>query len=106
MSIVQVPQGFSIARSTPLFGRQSVPQALLRRHNTGPGVYGQVCVMTGTLKYFGFADADADEPEKTIVVAEGEFVVSPPQYWHRVELSADARFNINFWSSGPLAENG
>ncbi|MGB5444911.1 MAG: cytoplasmic protein, partial [Psychromonas sp.] len=23
---------------------------------------------------------------------------SPPQYWHRIELSEDAQFNINFWS--------
>ncbi|PMC21683.1 cytoplasmic protein, partial [Klebsiella aerogenes] len=22
---------------------------------------------------------------------------SPPQYWHRIELSDDAQFNINFW---------
>lgn len=22
----------------------------------------------------------------------------PPQYWHRVELSEDAQFNINFWA--------
>ncbi|WP_461605908.1 DUF1971 domain-containing protein, partial [Aeromonas allosaccharophila] len=37
-------------------------------------------------------------PEITLVIRAGEFATSPPQYWHRVELSEDARFNIHFWA--------
>ncbi len=54
--------------------------------------------MQGTVIFYGFADEQATEPEKRIVINAGEFAVSPPQYWHRVELSEDAQFNINFWS--------
>nr|WP_255016865.1 hypothetical protein [Psychrobacter sp. PraFG1]UTT87723.1 hypothetical protein MN210_16650 [Psychrobacter sp. PraFG1] len=32
------------------------------------------------------------------MIQAGQFAVSPPQYWHRIELSDDAQFNINFWS--------
>ncbi|WP_260391693.1 DUF1971 domain-containing protein, partial [Aeromonas enteropelogenes] len=39
-----------------------------------------------------------EEPEVSLVVRAGEFATSPPQYWHRVELSEDARFNIHFWA--------
>jgi tellurite resistance-related uncharacterized protein len=33
-----------------------------------------------------------------VVIEAGQFATSPPQYWHRIELSDDAQFNINFWS--------
>ena len=32
------------------------------------------------------------------MIHAGQFATSPPQYWHRVELSEDARFNIHFWA--------
>ncbi|MGS3185954.1 DUF1971 domain-containing protein [Aeromonas taiwanensis] len=34
----------------------------------------------------------------------GEFATSPPRYWHRVELSEDARFNIHFWAEQGLSD--
>ena len=80
------------------FTRQSVPAALLTHHNTAAGVFGQLCVMEGTVTYHGFADEQAEEPELSLVIRAGEFATSPPQYWHRVELSEDARFNIHFWA--------
>ncbi|MGR6839185.1 DUF1971 domain-containing protein [Aliivibrio wodanis] len=41
---------------------------------------------------------EATEPEIKVVINAGQFATSPPQYWHRIELSDDAQFNINFWS--------
>ena len=82
----------------PFFTRQNVPPALLTHHNTAVGVFGQLCVMEGTVTYHGFADEQAEEPEVSLVIRAGEFATSPPQYWHRVELSEDARFNIHFWA--------
>lgn len=52
--------------------------------------------MEGTVTYYGFADENATEPEIKVVINAGAFATSPPQYWHRVELSDDAQFNINF----------
>ncbi len=56
--------------------------------------------MQGTVTFYGFANEAATEPEQTIVIAAGQFAVSPPEYWHRVELTDDAQFNINFWTEG------
>ena len=56
--------------------------------------------MQGEVTFYGFANEAAIEPEQTIVIKAGQFAVSPPQYWHRVELSEDAQFNINFWTEG------
>ncbi|MFT6268310.1 MAG: tellurite resistance-related uncharacterized protein [Alphaproteobacteria bacterium] len=52
--------------------------------------------MQGTVTFFGFANEEDTEPEKTVVIQAGTFATSPPQYWHSVELSDDAQFNINF----------
>ena len=102
-----IPRDWTIQRSTPFFTKDNVPAALLSHHNTAEGVFGQICVMAGTLTYYGFPDKETMEPEVVITVTAGEFTTTPPQYWHRVELSDDAQFNVNFWSdkdrkNGPL----
>lgn len=96
MSHLRIPASWKVKRSTPFFTKQNVPAALLTHHNTAAGVFGQLCVMEGTVTYYGFADEQATEPEAKVVINAGQFATSPPQYWHRIELSDDAQFNINF----------
>jgi len=98
MSHLRIPANWTVQRSTPFFGKESVPAALLSHHNTAQGVFGQLCVMEGVVTYYGFADEAATEPEIKVVINAGQFATSPPQYWHRIEISDDAQFNINFWS--------
>ncbi|EBC7971882.1 DUF1971 domain-containing protein [Salmonella enterica] len=97
MSHLRIPANWKVKRSTPFFTKENVPAALLSHHNTAAGVFGQLCVMEGTVTYYGFAYETATEPEVKVVINAGQFATSPPQYWHRVELSDDARFNIHFW---------
>ncbi|MTH44990.1 DUF1971 domain-containing protein [Intestinirhabdus alba] len=98
MSHQRIPAHWTIKRSTPFFTKETVPAALLTHHNTAEGIFGQLCVMEGTVTYYGFANAEATEPEVKVVIEAGSFATSPPQYWHRIELTDDARFNINFWA--------
>ncbi|OCH16327.1 DUF1971 domain-containing protein [Aliivibrio sp. 1S128] len=97
-SHLRIPANWTIQRSTPFFTKDNVPEALLTHHNTAAEVFGQLCVMEGVVTYYGFADSEATEPELKVVINAGQFATSPPQYWHRIELSDDAQFNINFWS--------
>ena len=99
MSHHRIPADWTIQRSTPFFTKDNVPAGLLSHHNTAEGVFGQLCVMEGTVTYFGYASKEATEPEVTVVINAGQFATSPPQYWHSIELSDDAQFNINFWSA-------
>ncbi|WP_417763922.1 DUF1971 domain-containing protein [Shewanella sp.] len=98
MNQLSIPKDWTIQRSTPFFTKDNVPQALLSHHNTTAGVFGQLCVMAGVVTYYGFADEHAKEAEIKRVIPAGSFAISPPQYWHRIELSDDAQFNLNFWS--------
>jgi tellurite resistance-related uncharacterized protein len=94
----RIPAHWTVQRATKFFTKDNVPPALVTRHNTAEGVFGQLCVMEGTVTYFGFADAEATEPETKIVINAGEFGTSPPEYWHKIELSDNAQFNLVFWA--------
>ena len=94
----RIPPHWTVQRSTKFFTKENVPPALVTRHNTAEGVFGQLCVMEGTVTYLGFADAEVTEPERKIVINAGEFATSPPEYWHKVELSDNAQFNLVFWA--------
>lgn len=94
----RIPSHWKIKRSTHIFTNENVPKALLTHHNTAEGVFGQICVLQGTVTFYGFAQEADTVPERTIVIQAGQFAISPPQYWHRVVLSEDAQFNINFWA--------
>lgn len=98
MSHLRIPKNWTIQRSTAFFTKENVPAALLSHHNTAEGVFGQLCVMEGQVTYYGFANREETEAEVKVVINAGQFATSPPQYWHRIELSDDAQFNINFWS--------
>ena len=98
MSHQRIPANWTVQRSTPFFTKGTVPSALLSHHNTAEGVFGQLCVMEGTVTYYGFANEHANEPEIKVVINAGQFATSPPEYWHRIEITDDAQFNINFWS--------
>lgn len=98
MSHPIIPNHWKIKRSTHFFTTENVPKALLTHHNTAEGIFGQICVMQGTVTFYGFANEEATEAEQIVIIKAGTFATSPPQYWHRVELSEDAQFNINFWS--------
>ncbi|MGL6121833.1 MAG: DUF1971 domain-containing protein [Shewanella sp.] len=104
MSHLRIPADWTIQRSTSFFTKATVPAALLSHHNTAVGVFGQLCVMEGTVTYYGFADEHATEPELVVVIHAGQFATSPPQYWHRIELTDDAQFNVNFWSEQDLRD--
>ena len=93
-----IPSHWRVKRSTPFFTKDNIPAALLTHHNTAEGIFGQICVMQGTVTFYGFANEQATDPEQVVVIHAGQFATSPPQYWHRVELSDDAQFNINFWA--------
>ncbi|MGP9421823.1 DUF1971 domain-containing protein [Rahnella sp. NRRL B-41462] len=94
-----IPSHYVHTRATPFFDKSNVPAALLSHHNTKAGVYGRLSVMHGTVKYFGFPDAENKAPDLELVIEAGNFGISPPQKWHRIELlTEDTYFNIDFFT--------
>jgi tellurite resistance-related uncharacterized protein len=103
----QIPFHFRHTRSTPFWNKETVPQALLTHHNTKKGVYGRLSVMAGAVKYIGFHNQHDETPEIEVVIEAGHFGISPPQYWHRIELLTDETyFNIDFFADPAHALEG
>lgn len=94
----QIPENFVKYKSSPVFEKNSVPKMFLHLHNTRAGVYGKICVISGTLKFFGFTERKGDIEQEISIVAGG-FAVSPPEYWHKVEfLTEKTKFQVNFYA--------
>lgn len=93
-----VPKDYVNYKSTPVYDIETVPKMLLHRHNTKVGVYGQIQVLKGQLKFVGFEERRG-EVDKEIIIKENETAISHPQYWHRVELlTPDTQFRVNFYA--------
>lgn len=102
-----IPKNYIHTRSTPFWNRDDAPQALMNHHNTKRGVFGRLSVMKGAVKYYGFPDADTMEPEMSVVIDEGHYGISPPEYWHCIEiLTEDTYFNIDFFADPDVLLEG
>ncbi|MGL5387383.1 MAG: DUF1971 domain-containing protein [Enterobacterales bacterium] len=103
----RIPVDYKHTRSTPFWDRETVPRALLTHHNTKKGVYGRLSVMQGAVKYKGFNNEQATEAEMEVIISAGQFGVSPPEYWHCIELmTPDTYFNLDFFAAPDLEMAG
>lgn len=101
-----IPAHFVNYKSTPTFTKDNVPKMFIHRHNTRAGVYGKICVLQGTLKFYGFSSSKG-EVEQEVIIQADQHAISPPQYWHKVEfLTDDCQFQVQFFADkdGPIAQ--
>ena len=93
-----IPENYINYKSTDVLDKDNVPKMFLHLHNTRAGVYGRICVLSGTLKFFGFASRKGTV-EQEIKIESGEVAVSPPEYWHKVEfLTENTTFKVEFYA--------
>jgi tellurite resistance-related uncharacterized protein len=103
----RIPADYRHTRSTPFWDRDTVPGALLTHHNTKKSVYGRLSVMQGAVKYIGFNHEHATDAEIEVIISAGQFGISPPEYWHRIELlTSDTYFNLDFFAAPDVELEG
>ncbi|NQZ07887.1 MAG: DUF1971 domain-containing protein [Algicola sp.] len=96
--MANIPDDFVNYKSTTVWSKETVPKTFLHDHNTRAGVYGRICVLSGSLKFTGFVERRG-EVDQEVIIAPGEFAVATPQYWHKVEfLGDDTQFKIEFFA--------
>ena len=99
-NMLRIPQSCIHTRSTPFWNKEIAPAGIFQRHldtGTRPGVYPRLSVMQGAVRYLGYAD-HAPEPDITLIIMSGHFVVFPHDKWHHIEvMSDDTLFNIEFF---------
>ncbi|MDN3716614.1 DUF1971 domain-containing protein [Vibrio breoganii] len=93
-----IPSDFVNYKKTDVFTKDTVPKMFLHEHNTKAGVYGKINVLKGCLKFTGFTERRGDAENETLIHV-GECLVSPPEYWHKVEfVTSDTQFFVEFYA--------
>ncbi|MEW6996297.1 DUF1971 domain-containing protein [Colwelliaceae bacterium BS250] len=95
---MNIPDDFVNYKTTFAMNKDNIPKMFLFEHNTKAGVYGKICVSVGELKFYGFSERRG-AVEQEITIKAGDFAVSPPEYWHKVELMTDdTEFKVEFFA--------
>ena len=97
-----LPQGCVPFARTSTFDQCKLPDGLRDHHNTSHGVWGEIVVERGMLRYDWL-----DGSGKSWDLARGEVGVIPAQLPHRIEpLSDDARFYLRLYRVGDDRDDG
>lgn len=82
-----------LVRTTDVFDNESIPAGLLRVHRIAAGTWGRLVVHSGSIRF-----VFEDDPDDEITVAAGQGIVIPPASPHRVRLSEQASFAVEFYT--------
>lgn len=77
---------------SPEFTETTVPAKLTSLHDTKSGVWGRLCVLTGSLKYI-----IPGPPIVSSIIEAGQIGIIRPEELHRVEMIGSVRFKIEFY---------
>jgi len=88
----QLPSDLTAYKKTPEFTEASIPQGLLKDHNTKQGVWGKIVVLDGSLEYI------IQEPEIEIIkLSSSKFGVVEPTIKHHVKPIGAVKFYVEFY---------
>lgn len=90
--LASLPEGVTIYAQTPLFTETSTPAKLTTLHDTKPGVWGKLVVMSGALDY-----VIPGPPEERLRVHQNNVAIIEPEKLHRVALSGSVQFWVEFY---------
>ena len=94
-----IPDGHEKYFESEEFTEATVPEKLLTRHDTKPGVWARIVVLDGSLEY-----VVPGAPERSRRLDTGDVGIIRPTEAHRVELIGMVRFKLEFYR--PREEEG
>ena len=72
----------------PVWNKDTMPEAVQRKHNTKVGTWGKITVLKGTLKFIELTE-DGEVIAEHFFEAGADNPMVQPQAWHRVEAATD-----------------
>lgn len=72
----------------PVWNKDTMPEAVQRKHNTKVGTWGKITVLKGTLKFIELTE-DGEVLAEHFFKAGADNPMAQPQAWHRVEAATD-----------------
>ncbi len=91
-AVSALPESARKYAETKVFTDATVPQALLDRHETKPGVWGRIVVLGGCLTYI----RNPGPSEQVERLGSGNFGIIRPAEPHRVAPDGAVRFKVEF----------
>ena len=91
MEYEELPAGLVPSGGTPEFTESTIPEALQREHALGPGRWGVLQVLEGSLRFVDMAKGGER------VLKASDRVVIHPESPHRVVVGDVVRFRIDFF---------
>lgn len=87
----RLPANVEKYAETPIFSEDTIPEKLLKLHDTKPGVWGRIVIIEGALDYF-----IPGPPEACTRLTQGVFGIIRPAELHRVIPVGSVRFKVEF----------
>ena len=92
-----MPEKLIAYKRMPLWTKDTMPEAVQRRHNTKVGTWGKITVLKGKLKFVELTE-DGEEVASHVFEAGADNPMAQPQAWHRVEaLTDDVEWFLEFY---------
>lgn len=92
-----MPEKLIAYKRMPLWTKDTMPEAVQRKHNTKVGTWGKITVLKGKLKFVELME-DGEEVASHIFEAGADNPMAQPQAWHRVEaLTDDVEWFLEFY---------
>lgn len=92
-----MPEKLISYKRMPLWTKDTMPEAVQRKHNTKVGTWGKITVLKGKLKFVDLTE-DGEEVASHVFEAGADNPMVQPQAWHRVEaLTDDVEWFLEFY---------
>ena len=92
-----MPEKLIAYKRMPLWTKDTMPEAVQRKHNTKVGTWGKITVLKGKLKFVQLTE-DGEEVASHVFEAGADNLMAQPQAWHRVEaLTDDVEWFLEFY---------
>ena len=92
-----MPEKLIAYKRMPLWTKDTMPEAVQRKHNTKVGTWGKITVLKGKLKFVELTE-DGEEVASHIFEAGADNPMAQLQAWHRVEaLTDDVEWFLEFY---------
>ena len=86
-----------LAERVPVWNKDTMPEAVQRKHNTKVGTWGKITVLKGTLKFIELTE-DGEVIAEHFFEAGADNPMAQPQAWHRVEAATeDVEWYLEFY---------
>ena len=92
-----MPEKLIAYKRMPLWTKDTMPEAVQRKHNTKVGTWGKIIVLKGRLKFVELTE-DGEDVASHVFEAGADNPMAQPQAWHRVEaLTDDVEWFLEFY---------